>query len=142
MTTPVNNVSAAATAAAAATQTTNAASSLNKDDFLKLLITQLSNQDPLKPMDDTQFIAQMAQFTSLQQSKTMESDLSQLNSSHQATQANSLLGQTVTLQIDKSNQTQGVVSGVDLSTGTPQLVVNGADYSLSQVIGITPTTSQ
>ena len=58
---------------------------LNQEDFLKLLTTQLSNQDPLKPMDDTQFIAQMAQFSSLQQATTLTKDFEAFSSAQQNT---------------------------------------------------------
>lgn len=50
---------------------------LGKDAFLKLLVTQLKNQDPLSPMDDKEFIAQMAQFSSLEQMKNLDKNLSQ-----------------------------------------------------------------
>ncbi|KYG35053.1 flagellar hook assembly protein FlgD [Alkalihalobacillus trypoxylicola] len=60
--------------------TTRSASSnvLGKDDFLKILITQLQNQDPANPMDDREFIAQMAQFSSLEQMTNMNQNISQM----------------------------------------------------------------
>lgn len=116
--------------------------SLGEQDFLTLLVKQMTSQDPMDPQKDTDFIAQMAQFSSLEQTKTMESVMSTMSTSQQATQANSLLGQTVTLQVDKSTTAQGVVSAVDLSAGTPKLVINGSKYDLSQVITVTNTPVQ
>jgi flagellar basal-body rod modification protein FlgD len=107
---------------------------LNQQDFLQLLVAQLQNQDPMNPQSDTAMAAQMAQFTSLQQSSSMSASLSML-------QANSLLGSTVTLQIDPKNTTMGVVQGVVLQNGTPQILVNGTPYNLSQVTAVVPTVA-
>src|SRR5665213_1925649 len=92
---------------------------LTQNDFLQLLVSQMENQDPLNPQSDTQMAAQMAQFTSLQQSSAMSSSLSML-------QANSLIGSTVTLQVDATGDTtsgvvQGVQAGTTSASGTPQI---------------------
>jgi flagellar basal-body rod modification protein FlgD len=109
---------------------------LTQNDFLQLLVAQMENQDPLNPQSDTEMASQMAQFTSLQQTSAMSSSLSVM-------QANSLIGSTVTLQLDSIGDiTGGIVSGVELgsasSDGTPQIVVNGTAYDLSQVLSVTP----
>src|ERR1041385_6444330 len=72
---------------------------LGQDDFLKLLTTQMSAQDPLNPQTDTQFIAQMAQFSSLEQNKSMQADLAKLRSDQELSQANGLIGKNVGLQV-------------------------------------------
>lgn len=108
---------------------------LNQDDFLKLLVAQMTSQDPMNPQSNTDFAAQMAQFTSLEQTRTMASDLATLNTQQQVLQASQLLGRAVTLQ-DNSQVLSGVVQSVQLASGTPQILVNGKTYDLSQVLSI------
>lgn len=112
---------------------------LTQNDFLQLLVTQMENQDPLQPQSDTEMASQMAQFTSLTQTSAMSSSLSQM-------QANSLIGSTVAIQLPNSNSTtsgvvQSVLLGAESSDGTPQVMVNGTAYDLSQVLSVTPTTA-
>jgi len=107
---------------------------LSQKDFLQLLVTQMQNQNPLEPQSDTEMAAQMAQFTSLQQSSSMASSLSMM-------QANSLVGSTVNLQLDSQTTANGVVQGVVLRNGTPEILVNGSPYTLSQVISVAPTVA-
>jgi flagellar basal-body rod modification protein FlgD len=104
------------------------------------LIAQLTAQDPLNPQSNTDFVAQMAQFSSLQTSQNMQTNLTEMNSQQQFATASSLLGQTVQVQISDSTAAQGVVSAIQMSSGTPLLVINGQYYSLSQVTSVTPTT--
>jgi flagellar basal-body rod modification protein FlgD len=111
---------------------------LNQDDFLKLVIAQLTTQDPLHPQTDTDFVAQMAQFTTLEQSKAMTNDIAQLRSEQQIVQANSLIGRVVTLQDSQGALTQGKVSAVTVEAGTPQIVVNGYPFDLSALLVIEP----
>ena len=107
---------------------------LGQDDFLKLLAKQFQTQDPMKPMEDTAFIAQMAQFSSLEQSKTMATDMAALRGDQQRTAANSYLGHRVTVDAGRGQTTVGEVSGVDERGTTPQLVINGKLFPLSAVL--------
>lgn len=68
---------------------------LGKDDFLKLLIAQLRNQDPLRPMEDKEFIAQMAQFNVLEQMQQLNQAFEAYATMAQFSQASSLIGKTV-----------------------------------------------
>ena len=131
------------------TASTNSAASsrlpiqtLNQNDFLKLLTTQMSAQDPMNPKSDIDFTAQLAQFSSLEQTQTMARDIASLKSQQQFLQAGSLIGTTVALQSDSNTVLTGVVSGMQLQSGTPMLMVNGRTYDLSQVLSVvtTPTT--
>jgi flagellar basal-body rod modification protein FlgD len=107
---------------------------LGKDDFLKILITQLSHQDPTQPMEDREFIAQMAQFSSLEQITNMNQGLSRLATLLAASQAVNLLGQMVVVG-DGENAVSGLVD--EVSGGDyPQVLVNGQFYDVSQVTKI------
>src|SRR5574344_993644 len=105
--------------------------SLGKDDFLKLLVTQLSNQDPTSPMDNTQFISQMAQFSSLEQMTNMNGEFSKLNLMLTSSNAVSTIGKTVDLNLGDTTTT-GVVDAVTYGQD-PQVRVNGMFYSMKQI---------
>ena len=111
---------------------------LGQNDFLKLLATQFQVQDPMKPMEDTAFIAQMAQFSSLEQSKTLANDMSLMRADQLRVTANSYLGHKVTLE-SKDGMTTGDVSAVDLSGDEPMLVVGSKSYPISTVLRVEPS---
>lgn len=117
---------------------TNASSTLNKDDFLKLLIAQMTHQDPTAPMDSGQFVTQMAQFTSLEQTQNMGSAIDQLV----ASQTNSsiadraaMIGKQITwtqTQIDQngnniSTSMSGVINAVNIKDGQISYVTKNGD---------------
>jgi flagellar basal-body rod modification protein FlgD len=104
---------------------------LGQNDFLKLLVTKMTSQDPMNPQGDAEFIAQMAQFSSLEQSKQMTSDIAALT-------ANGLIGRTVTINDGSDEQLEGMVQSIALKNGSPHVVVGGKQYALSQVSSITP----
>lgn len=114
--------------------------SLSQDDFLKLLTVQLQNQDPLKPMEDAQFMGQMAQFASLEQTKELNSTVAGLSTSLGFASAQQFLGKNVTLN-DGGNEVTGTVSGVMLVKGVPQIMVNDKAYTTDKVTAVTlPST--
>lgn len=114
------------------------AKTLGQEDFLKLLVTQLTQQNPLNPVTDMDFIAQMAQFSALEQTKGMQRDIGQLRAEQQVLQANALIGRVVELQDDQGVLTSGIVSGVVVEAGTPKLFVEGRAWELSRVLSIAP----
>ena len=107
---------------------------LGKDDFLKLLITQLSNQDPTNPMENTEFISQMAQFSSLEQMTNMSTSFSKMASFINSSEAASTLGKTVELNIGDTTTT-GIVEGATRGEN-PQILVNGMYYSMDKIAAV------
>lgn len=114
---------------------------LNMQDFLKVLLTQLTYQDPLKPMDNQQFMAQVAQFTALGQTQQMNSNIETLVANQASLQSVGLIGRTVDITTNSGTVT-GTVSALSLSGTSPQLTVkagSGAtltNIDLSQVIAV------
>lgn len=108
-----------------------ASQQLGKDDFLKLLITQLSNQDPTNPMEDTQFIAQMAQFSSLEQMTNMNESFNKMAAMINSSQAATTIGRTVDIDIGDTTA-RGVVEATTMGS-QPQVMVNGMYYDLDKI---------
>lgn len=135
---------AAAYDAAKAQQPTLPQQTLGQADFLKLLVAQLSAQDPMNPVSNTDFAAQMAQFSALQTTQTMQADLAGMKSGLALLEAGSLLGKTVNLQTANGQAITGVVSAVQYESGStaPSVVVNGQSYSLNQVTSVAQTPTQ
>jgi flagellar basal-body rod modification protein FlgD len=130
----VTSATSATSTIAATDSVTNSSQALNQKDFLQLLVSQMENQDPMNPQSNTDMAAQMAQFTALTQASASSASLAMI-------QANSLIGNTVTLQVDAKTTATGAVQGVVLQGGTPEILVNGATYTLSQITSVTPTVA-
>lgn len=103
--------------------TTVQQSSLGQEEFLRILLTQLQYQDPMKPLDNQQFIAQMAQFSSLAQTSEINSKVDTLLSIQAITQSVGLIGRTVEVQSDTGAQV-GTVMSLAFSDGQPALTIN------------------
>ena len=104
---------------------------LGKDEFLKILIAQLTNQDPTDPMDDREFIAQMAQFSTLEQMTNMSTEMQRLGGILESGQAVSLLGRVVDVAIGDTTITGKVE---EITVGEyPQVLINNVYYDYADV---------
>jgi flagellar basal-body rod modification protein FlgD len=99
--------------------------SMGKDDFLKLLVGQLKNQDPQNPTGSDDFMGQMAQFSMLEQLTNLATATTQLTQSMNESQTVGLLGHQVTYIDDQKNVVTGTVDGVDVSGTAPKISVDG-----------------
>ncbi len=111
---------------------TNTASTLGKDDFLRLLIGQLRSQNPLNPSTDQDYIAQMAQFSMVEQVSNMAAGNEKLLKTLKIDQAFSLIGKTVSYSKPDGTSAEGVVEKVTVADSLPTLTVGG-------IAGIDPT---
>jgi flagellar basal-body rod modification protein FlgD len=122
-------ISAIGSSATAATANSN----LSIQDFMKVLLTQLTYQDPLKPLDNQQFMSQIAQFTTLQQTQQMNTNIEKLLSNQSSLQSVGLIGRTVDISTTGGTAT-GTVSALSLSGVSPSItVVTTAGNTLNNV---------
>ncbi|HHT37282.1 MAG TPA: flagellar hook assembly protein FlgD [Firmicutes bacterium] len=114
--------------------------SLGKDDFLQLLITQLRYQDPTSPVDDKEFIAQLAQFSSLEQMQNLNQTMQTMMESQQKltalAQATTMIGKMVEIYAENGESLFGKVTGVQFKNGWPEVVVDGKLYSFTEIVSI------
>lgn len=111
---------------------------LGKDDFLKILLTQLQNQDPTQPLEDKEFISQMATFSSLEQMSNMAGEMKQLRQSLGF--ASGLIGKQISYTAtDENGEVQshsGVVESITLKSGGQYAKVDGVDVALDKITEI------
>ncbi|MFS8534986.1 MAG: flagellar hook capping FlgD N-terminal domain-containing protein [Limnochordales bacterium] len=120
---------------------------LDKDAFLRLLVTQLRYQDPINPVKDQEFIAQLAQFSALEQMHNIATQMERLADFQWQfggiSQAASLLGRTVVILDPLTNaRITGKVDGVYLDNGTPMLIVGERRFSLRDVLEVRPDEAE
>ena len=112
---------------------------IGQEDLFQIMLTQLTYQDPLKPLDNQEFIAQLAQFSSLEQSKQTNDNITSLLTMQTANQSIGLLGNVVQVQTDNGGAVVGQVTTVSFQQGVPAMTVQLTDgsflngVSLSQV---------
>jgi len=106
---------------------------LGQQDFFKLLAVQLSSQDPMKPMEDTDFIAQMANFTALENSTQLSTAFTRFTEGQGFASAQNLLGRNVTLLDPTDTEVTGIVSAVYNDGGDTMITVNGTDFAVGSV---------
>lgn len=121
-------------------KTSGSGTAVNVDTFLQLLATEMSHQDVMSPMDNTQFISQMAQFTSLQEMQNLSQTAATQYNANLTQYGSSLVGKKVNVAAYDSQgnyvEDSGIVTNCDYSSGTPAIIVNGKAYSLSSVMEV------
>jgi flagellar basal-body rod modification protein FlgD len=110
---------------------------LGKDSFLKLLVTELRHQDPTQPMADKEFIAQMAQFSSLEQMNNIAGDMKSLNLKAKSSEAYAMIGKHVqAFNPESGRPVEGLVSHVVRRQDDVMLMVNGQEVKMEDVSAV------
>jgi flagellar basal-body rod modification protein FlgD len=126
---------------------------MNSQDFLSLLTTELQNQDPMNPVDDTQSMAQLAQFSALSATEELNTSFQNFQSNFGVMQSASLIGKTVTVSTPdasgNSSTVTGTVASIAVQNGRPYFTMNGTNgkpitdnngqpllFSTTEIVGI------
>ncbi|WP_375387800.1 flagellar hook capping FlgD N-terminal domain-containing protein [uncultured Amnibacterium sp.] len=109
----------------------------NSELFMKLLVTQLSNQDPSSPMDSSQMVAQTAQLASMEQLTSLNSTTTSTHQSQMQSTATSMLGRSVSWTDSNGAAQTGKVASISFSsTGAPQLTIGSSTVALTAITGV------
>ena len=115
-------------------------SSKIQTDYMKILVTQLQNQNPLEPMDNNEMATQLAMLSQLQQLESMNTNFSQVLSNVEGSYANSLLGKEVSfwVQLDTGDTAlmKGIVDNVYKQDGKNMLVIGDKVFGLDEVVTV------
>lgn len=118
-------------------ETSGITSQVGREQFLNLLVAQLRNQNPLDPVDNAEFVSQLAQFSALEGVEKLNASFADMLALEQIGQGASLVGKTVVYQQPHMDAPdQGSVDGVSLEGGRMQLLVRGTLVSLDHVLGL------
>lgn len=117
-------------------QSINPGGALDKNAFLQLMVTQMKYQNPLQPQDNSQFLAQLAQFTGLEQMTNVANEEQQVLFVNQLSVEQKLIGQSVTFQNPDQTTSTGTVTGIKIVNGEPQLLVGGKPVALTDLTQI------
>ena len=120
------------------TTTATSKTAVDYQSFLKLLIAEMKNQDPTKPMDSTQYVAQLATFSQVEQSVQTNTKLDQIMQSSALSQADALIGRTIT---SADGKTTGTVASVTLaSSGLIAVLQDGTQVPVGAGVSIKPAS--
>lgn len=141
MTMPISAVGAGAAAGSSSSPAVqnNSIASLSSNEFLQLLVTELTNQNPLSPMNPSSMVQQTSSLSMVQLLDSVSNELSSLQSQEGVVNAANLIGQTVSYTTASGKQGSGVVSGVAMANGSLNLNINGSAIPSSEVTAVGKT---
>jgi flagellar basal-body rod modification protein FlgD len=140
MTSPINGLAAVTGTTGSTPTTSTSKNAMDRDLFLKLLVAQLKYQDPSKPADSSQFLAQTAQFSMVEKLEELARSQQSMVAAQLMTSATNLIGRTVTYAGLDGFDVTGVVKSATISGSNPTVRVGNTDVALSSVKEVRTTT--
>jgi flagellar basal-body rod modification protein FlgD len=129
----LNAASTTSASSAAATSSSGTSANLQSLDFMKLLVAQMQNQNPMDPQSATDFTTQVAQLSQVQGITQLNQTIASMVTMQNLAQSTNLIGMKVTYTNGAGGTSNGVVGSVAVTNGKAQLIVNGAQVDLSQI---------
>jgi len=114
--------------------TTTSSSGAGNNQFIQLLLSQITNQNPLEPMDNSQMVSQLAQFQMVEKMEDLDDKMGSLLSYQNMMNSINLMGKKVSILNTQTGGTiNGTVEGIKMTNGTPTVVVNGVSYDMALI---------
>lgn len=117
-------------------------STVSKDGFLKILAAQLQNQDPLNAKDNSEYVAQMAQFSALEQMQNLNETMGQLLVSQKFQEGNLMIGKIAKISLGDNQFIEGEVTSVKFSGSQINIVVEDKEYNIDNVVALVKKESE
>lgn len=140
-TTPKGTSIFSATTKTPSSSSSGSSNDLGKSDFMNLLLAELKNQDPTQPMDNSQFLAQTAQFNVLEQMQTLNTSMTSLLTAQQLGQASGLIGKTVEATDANNKVVTGAVTGATMESGVAKVHIGDTVVDLDKVLAVAADAS-
>jgi flagellar basal-body rod modification protein FlgD len=121
---------------ATTTASTIPTATVTQNEFLQLMVAQLKSQDPLNPTDNSQMLAQLAQFSQLSGIEQLNTSFGELLTLQELTQGTGLIGKKINYNNSSGAATSGTVSAMSMSSGEMTLTVGSDSVQLSQITGV------
>jgi flagellar basal-body rod modification protein FlgD len=138
--TPISSASGTTNQQSQKTASNDSLSSVSMNDFLKLLITQLQNQDPLSPMDDAQILQQVSQIKSIESNQRLSDTLTSMQTQQDLVAASTMLQKNITGLTDKGDKITGQVDRVTVDSSGIKVCVGDNSIRLTNISEVNPNS--
>jgi flagellar basal-body rod modification protein FlgD len=139
-TSPISSTSGAASQQGKQSGSADSLSSVSMNDFLKLLVTQLQNQDPLSPMDDAQILQQVSQIKAIESNQRLSDTLTSMQTQQDLVAASTMLQKTITGLTDSGETVSGLVEKVTVDSSGVKVCVGNNSISLTNISQVNPNS--